>query len=201
MEAGDQALAETSDPSGSGINCGTAATSTASNSPQSNNPAVAVAEPLDLPSEVLPALIDSRAVLRGSVRTAKDSPFQGRSHRHDLSIRGEASPESLGVTSVERFYCRPHDLHVLLRHRLLREPHGFEGLSVVPEELHAEHLSLPERVDAGQLHARLRAVAHATPDEPHDNSVGGVEEVGDRFQGVGVKGLALLLPLAHDSLP
>jgi hypothetical protein len=39
------------------------------------------------------------------------------------------------------------------------------------------------------------------PDEPHDNSVADVDEVADRFQGVGVEGLALLFPLPHEGLP
>src|SRR3954471_15992899 len=37
------------------------------------------------------------------------------------------------VAVVEGFVSPAHNLHVLLRHRLLREPHGFEGL--VPGEV------------------------------------------------------------------
>ena len=40
-----------------------------------------------------------------------------------------------------------------------------------------------------------------TPDVPHDNSVTGVDEVTDHFQGVGIPGFAGLVPLAHDRLP
>jgi hypothetical protein len=38
------------------------------------------------------------------------------------------------------------------------------------------------------------------PDHPHGNSVGGVDEVADRFQGVGVEGLAALLKPTHGGL-
>ena len=39
------------------------------------------------------------------------------------------------------------------------------------------------------------------PDLPHDNMIGDVDEVADRFNYVGVPGLAELLELAHDGLP
>ena len=64
-----------------------------------------------------------------------------------------------------------------------------------------EDPALAHREDERQLHVRLRAVACATPDVPHDDSVAGVDEVADRFRGVGVPGLAELLELAHDGLP
>jgi hypothetical protein len=60
---------------------------------------------------------------------------------------------------------------------------------------------IAHRVDARHLHVRLRAVACATPDELRDNSVGGVDEVGDRFQSVGIPGLAEWLPLAYSRSP
>src|SRR4029078_9326496 len=42
-------------------------------------------------------------------------------------------------------------LHVLLRHRLLREPGGFEGLLTVPEDLNTPDLAVAEVVDVGEL--------------------------------------------------
>jgi hypothetical protein len=38
----------------------------------------------------------------------------------------------------------PHDLHVLLRHRLLRQAGGFEGFGTVREPLNANDLPLPD---------------------------------------------------------
>src|SRR2546421_3793470 len=61
--------------------------------------------------------------------------------------------------------------------------------------------ALAHRVDARHRQVRLRAVAHATPDGPQNNSVGGVDEVANQFEGVGIPGLAHLLELAHDRLP
>src|SRR4051812_42786818 len=72
----------------------------------------------------------------------------------------------------------------LLRHRLLREAKGFEGLRVIPEELVVENLSLADRIDSRHLQTRLGAVASAPPEVRHDNSVRGVDEVADRLQGV-----------------
>ena len=42
---------------------------------------------------------------------------------------------------------RAHDLHVLLRHRLLLQPHGFEGLIAVEEDADATDLAFNEVVD------------------------------------------------------
>ena len=38
---------------------------------------------------------------------------------------------------------------------LLRQPHGFEGLGVIPKELVADALSVPERVDERGLQCEL----------------------------------------------
>ena len=52
------------------------------------------------------------------------------------------------VCPVERLEGPPHDLHVLLRHRLLREPEGFEGLLVIAEQLDSDDLVLADCVEA-----------------------------------------------------
>jgi hypothetical protein len=44
---------------------------------------------------------------------------------------------------------------------LLRQPHGFEGFRVVPEDLGVEDPSLAQRVDGAELHARLAALEYA----------------------------------------
>ena len=72
---------------------------------------------------------------------------------------------------------------------------------MIPEELLVDDPALAHREDIRQLDVRLRALAYPTPDLPHDNSVAGVDEVADRFHGVGIPGFADLLPLAHDRLP
>ena len=84
---------------------------------------------------------------------------------------------------------------------LLRQPHGFERLGVIPEELRAEDPALAQRSDASQLNGRLRAVTCAAPHDPHCNSVADVNEVADQFQCVVVPGSTELLPLAHDRIP
>src|SRR5437867_1706099 len=84
---------------------------------------------------------------------------------------------------------------------LVREPHGFEGFGVIPEKLHEEQFALAHGVDARHLQVCLRATAYAAPDEPHNDSTSGVDEVADRVQCIAVEGLAQLLPLAHYLLP
>src|SRR5437016_1953903 len=44
-----------------------------------------------------------------------------------------------------RLQHRPHDFHVFLRHRLLRQPQGFEGLSYIRVNAPTDHLALLER--------------------------------------------------------
>src|SRR2546428_8273602 len=90
----------------------------------------------------------------------------------------------------------------LLRHRLLREAHGFEGLRVIPEPLLIEDPAITHHKDVCDLQVHLRAVDCCdTPYVPHGNAVAGVDEVADRFHYVGVPGFADVLPLAHDRLP
>src|ERR1051326_2560840 len=114
-----------------------------------------------------------------------------------LNFGVELVKEGFVVAAVVRLDCTLECLHVLLRHRLLRQTDRFEGLRVVPEELLVEDPALAHGEDDRQLHIRLRALACATVDMPHDHSVGGVDEVADRFQCVGVPRTAELLPLAH----
>jgi hypothetical protein len=84
---------------------------------------------------------------------------------------------------------------------LLRQPHGFKGLRVIPEELLAEDLALANRVDAGHLHVRVRTAAHTTPDESHSDSVADIDGMLDQLQLIGVAGVALSLLLPHNRIP
>src|SRR4051812_10873265 len=81
------------------------------------------------------------------------------------------------------------------------QPHGCEGLRVVPEALEDQDLAFAHHKDVCHLEIRVRPGACATPDHPHGNSVCGVDEVADPLPCVGVKCLAELLELAHDLLP
>ena len=83
---------------------------------------------------------------------------------------------------------------------LLRQPHGFKGVGVVPEVVHAGNLSLPERVHDRDLHVRFRSAPGRAPDEPDDNVVSDVFEVADWFGGLCVPRLAQLPEPADDCL-
>src|SRR5215207_2211100 len=50
-----------------------------------------------------------------------------RTHVHIISRQAE---HRIDVASVEGVQDRPHNLHVLLRHRLLAQPGGFEGFGL-----------------------------------------------------------------------
>src|SRR5256885_7227369 len=67
---------------------------------------------------------------------------------------------TLEVPAVERLYRLSNDLHVLLRHRLLREPGGFEGFGAISEVPRPDHQApwhlkeLTERLVYGHAAAR-----------------------------------------------
>src|SRR5690348_4684859 len=71
--------------------------------------------------------------------------------------------------------------HVLLRHRLLRDPEGFERLGVIPEELLEEDQAVAHREHIRQLDVRPRTLTDPTPDLPHDDPVTYLDEIADGF--------------------
>src|SRR4029079_4195410 len=53
----------------------------------------------------------------------------------------------LEVVAVPGFHAPFEDLHVLLRHRLLTQPGGFESFGAMCVLLYAENLAVAQRVD------------------------------------------------------
>ena len=96
------------------------------------------------------------------------------------------SRNGIQPAAVVRRERAPHDLDVLLRHRLLPQPGGFEGRVVVPEELDLADFAVANGIDGRQVHIRLRSVPLGVPDPPGDNPVGGVTEVAGGLDRVGV---------------
>jgi len=82
----------------------------------------------------------------------------------------------------------PPHFDVVLRHRLLRQPGGFEGFLVVPEELKGHVFAVANRVEARQLDACLRPLALASPDKAHHDPVTNIDEVGDHFRRIDCPG-------------
>ena len=116
---------------------------------------------------------------------------------HDVGVQLREDSPPLVVPAIESIDQPFHDFHVLLRHRLLRQPHGFEGFGVVPVVLLVDDHVLTQHVDGREFHARLGALVCATPEQPHENSISCVGE-GDRFHCVGVPGFPDLFEPAHD---
>ena len=63
-----------------------------------------------------------------------------------------AAGSPFSMPSMERVEDSPHDLHVLLRHRLLREPGGFEGLASVEEPARSCGPTVPIMSSSGLRH-------------------------------------------------
>jgi hypothetical protein len=55
--------------------------------------------------------------------------------------------DAFEISAVVDIDEAPHDFHVLLRHRLLRQPRGFEGIGFGLEEVDADHEAISEPVD------------------------------------------------------
>src|SRR5829696_6880349 len=84
-----------------------------------------------------------------------------------------SAQEGIEVASVHRAIGAERQLHVLLRHRLLRQPRGVEGLRGVGETLHVSDLPVAEAVQDGQPCVdRDAAEAHRAVKAHGDYNVG-----------------------------
>ena len=72
-------------------------------------------------------------------------------------------PRHPAVARLEQAGERFDELHVLLRHRLLRQPHGLEGFGAVEVCLDADYLTLSNGVDPARRHIELGAASLAAP--------------------------------------
>ena len=66
-------------------------------------------------------------------------PRRGR--KDQLVIRMLVAKRRIPIAAIDGVLDRPHDLHVLLRHRLLRQPGGCEGASVAAPSVRHHALS------------------------------------------------------------
>src|SRR2546423_6791938 len=84
-------------------------------------------------------------------------PLPGVRERRDgpvYEVGREKAQHDVNVTPARGFDDAAHNVHVLLRHRLLRQPHGFEGLRLAHVELLMDHQSVLERIDPSALPER-----------------------------------------------
>src|SRR5918994_7777204 len=72
-----------------------------------------------------------------------------------------------------------HNLHLLLRHRLLPQPGGFEGLLTYREEFASERLAVAHRpqMSGSVLHHRATAPWSGAPSKEHNDLVATFEEL------------------------
>ena len=69
-----------------------------------------------------------------------------------FDIRVVVGERGIAVAPPERGFGTPQNLHVLLRHRLLLQPHGFEGVGRAAKPLRVSDLTVPHRIhDPEQL--------------------------------------------------
>src|SRR5439155_1091558 len=157
-----------------------------------NNAILRVADVVDLIAEVIEVLGEGRFEPSHAVMSAVGGALQPSISRVPDDVgreEGEGSIDSFRAKGLEGV---SYDPHVLLRHRLLREAQGSEGLGVIPDDLHADDLALANGKDVRGPNVRPRATAFGPPDVPRRNAVANIDEVADQFQGVGVPGVAEL---------
>src|SRR5262245_13256556 len=99
-------------------------------------------------------------VLRGSpnlIKSEDAAPRTGRTRPVHHAARSRVFDHGIPVLAVPRVVPGLDDLHVLLRHRLLREACGFEGFASVPEEHHPYRSASVEGDDLVEHILRLGA--------------------------------------------
>src|SRR3954471_20080754 len=88
----------------------------------------------DVDSEVGSGILDVREISLYALAAFVGS---GNERRAQLDMLAAAGQVPVKVPVVDRSHRAAHDLHVLLRHRLLLQPHGFEGYVLVLVEAEA----------------------------------------------------------------
>src|SRR4029453_2151484 len=99
------------------------------------------------------------------------------------------------VIAVERVVPGLDDLHVLLRHRLLREAHGFEGFVWIEIGSNLHHLAVTEVDDVGSRRFRLDAALLPPTAEATDQH-GAITDVSD-FRDIDVNLSEYLVEVPH----
>src|SRR5271166_2574105 len=122
--------------------------------------------------ELLPRLPHRLEPLSHLVVTSIDDALNGGgTSRHPFDVWGGVAEPHRSVTLIPGCDALVDDLHVLLRHRLLLQAHGFEGLVAVQEDSDAVDLALDEVVDVcgcGILRDATRSAARGDLQEGED---------------------------------
>ena len=86
-----------------------------------------------------------------------------------------------------------------LRHRLLPQPHGFEGLCLVEEGPNTAHLPVPEIDQVGEWRIDLGSTCSATRTHPaaRDESISKVSNLGDLDVKLGERRIQLAEPVTN----
>src|SRR6185436_12294871 len=112
------------------------------------------------------------------VRTFVD-PLNSRQWRPQLDVLRAAREVAVDVSLVDSGDCSLDNLHVRLRHRLLREVQSFKSFGVIQEVLHIEDLPAADRADPRQVKAYVRPHPGSPPVIPHENSVSEIHEIAE----------------------
>src|SRR3954447_10317121 len=126
---------------------------------------IKISRPFDLKSPVRPTLAHVAEELEHAVCSHVAHRFANGTHEVHLESSITHRIEGLWVSPIHRGDATEHDLHVLLRHRLLPQPHGFEGFGAVVEDLGATDLSVLDVPDARGPHGGLDALCASGCDE------------------------------------
>src|SRR4029077_4946779 len=106
-----------------------------------------------------------------------DQPLKDRVPLHGWGDGGQPRLEVVALPCLEH---APHDLHVLLRHHLLLQPHGFERLSPVFSEVRQlDGLTIAERphVPRGGLNVNAARLTPTAPPDEREHLVACVDQL------------------------
>ena len=136
----------------------------AKSDPAEDNNTVARVAPLFCDKLPLPELLIN--LLQTSMQPRSPLKRFGLEAADDLEVRVQLIRRKVPVASVPAFEPGLDQLDVLLRHRLFRQPGGFEGFGLAIEVLHPDDLTGVESVDDGVVALDLDPAALALGDHP-----------------------------------
>src|SRR6266480_544323 len=123
-----------------------------------------------------------------------EQPVEARKADEEALIQAPSPTRSL-ARKRDAVPDAPHDLHVLLRHRLLRKPGGFEGLRAIRKVPLPKHQAppQPEELKEGLVHGHATARSMPYVLTRAEKLIAQVEDL-DRFSVKVLEGVDQLSP-------
>src|SRR5262249_31044245 len=150
--------------------------------PEAQHRSIEIANLGLLEAKLLPRLPHRLEAARGLGIASIDGPLhRRRTGSYPFNLRRGIAQPSLGIAPIPGFDRTPHNLQVLVRHRLLLQAHGFEGLLVIKEVLDEDDATLTVGADLCEALLPLNA-ALLPANIPAGTSEDSISEIHDLLE-------------------